>query len=310
MSNIKSIVKILILLAVSQGILVCASAEQNTKSEQQIPAGKQINQTADIVPAGKLKITVLDVNHGDAILLQTNKHNYLIDAGHKSSRDAFVSNMEKLGVKRVDTLIITHHHRDHMGNAEYAAGKYGISRIWDNGIVNTEYPKSVKLHEILVKGNYKNKVLQAGDRFDFEKTLHFEVLSPGTFLPEFADDIYHNCTSIVMKMTFGAFSMLFAADVEASAEAAIVKEYGDSLKVDVVKVPHHGAKTSSKLPFVSATSPKYALISCGEPRTDHHPHPKVVSAWENQGAKVYSTLMNGNLTILTDGKDYTVSTEK
>jgi len=241
--------------------------------------------------------------------LQTNGKNYLIDSGLDKSRKKYAANMAKLGVDQVDTMIITHHHRDHMGNAKWSAGKYKIHRIWDTGIVNIEYPGSVKMDEVLRKGNYNNKVLKNGDVLKFGDKLSFEVLSPGQFLPEFPKKEINN-KSLVMKMHFGDFTMLFTGDIEEEGEQELVKVYDKKLKADIVKVPHHGSKTSSTWNFVSCIKPQYALISCGDPENTKHPSPKVVKTWEKQGAKVYNTMDNGNLTVITDGKDYTVSVEK
>ena len=308
MKSIKSISKILILLAVSLVFGACANDPAKPKTENKPVATTNIAVANNKVPEGKIKITLMNVDHGDAILLQTNKKNYLIDAGQDSSRALYAANMEKLGVKDVDTMIITHHHRDHMGNAKWSAGKYSIHRIWDTGVVNPTYKASIKMNELLSQGNYKNKVLKAGDTFKLDG-MHFEVLSPGSFLPKFEEKEINN-KSLVMKMTFGDFSMLFTGDIEAPAEDVLVNTYGDKLKVDIVKVPHHGSKTSSSWKLISATKPKYALISCGEPEKTHHPNPKVVKAWQAQGVKVYNTMDNGNLTVLTDGKDYSVLVEK
>lgn len=308
MMKIKSVSKILILLALSQVFLACANDSAKPKVENKSATNTNVATVNNNVPEGKIKITLMNVDHGDAILLQTNKKNYLIDSGQDASRNAYANNMAKLGADRVDTMIITHHHRDHMGNAKWSAGKYSVHRIWDTGIVNSTYKASIKMNELLSKGNYNNKVLKAGDTFNLDG-MHFEVLSPGSFLPKFQEKEINN-QSLVMKLTFGNFSMLFTGDIEAPAEEILANTYGDKLKVDIVKVPHHGSKTSSTPSFVATTNPKYALISCGEPEKTHHPNKKVVNTWKNQGAKVFNTMDNGNLTVLSDGKDFSVSMEK
>ena len=308
--QIKSLTKIIILLAFAQTFCACASDNQvKPKVQEAKPAQTTALPANPKLSDNQLKITIMDVNHGDAILLQTNKKNYLIDTGHYKNKELYASQMAKLGVTQVDTLLLTHHHKDHVGNALWSAGKYKIHRIWDTGIANPKYKDSDKLHNLLAKGNYKNKVLKAGDRFDLENKLHFEVFAPGSYQPTFKDTDLNN-KSLVMKMSFGDFTMLFTGDIEAAAEEAIVNKYGKALRADVVKVPHHGSKSSSTWRFITQVKPKYALISCGPKEYRNHPNPKVVGAWEHAGAKVFYTAANGNLTVLTDGKNYSVTTEK
>ena len=107
---------------------------------------------------------------------------------------------------------------------------------------------------------------------------------------------------MVLRLQFGERSILLTGDIERLAEAAVVS--GDSgLLMDVVKVAHHGSKTSSTEGFVNATRPKFAIISVGQNSMFGHPHREVVERWQNNGAEVLTTGKSGMITVSTDGKD-------
>ena len=235
----------------------------------------------------------------------------MIDVGDSKNKQLLEQKLAKYNVKRINTVIVSHHHKDHMGNIFTVAGKYGVSNIYDNGNVNNGNKNSIKLHDILSKGNYNNRVLKAGDVIKFNDSYYFEVLSPGSFLQ--ADKRIgkdHNNNSVVLKLHYGDFTMLLTGDIEAPTEALLYKKYGSDLKADVLKVGHHGSKTSSYYKFIEQVKPQYALISCGDFAKYHHPNKNVVGSLEHLGAKVYNTEKNGDLTIVTDGNGFSFTKEK
>lgn len=274
-------------------------------------------QKQSSVPNGRLRISVLDVGQGDAILLQDGKSNVMIDVGNDAKdkigtgggRQALIKALDKAGVSRIKTVIVTHHHRDHMGNIMYVRGKYGVSNIYDNGYVNSGNATSVALDKDLRAGKYNGRALQAGDRVNLGRDYYLEVLAPGDFVDK---GLYYNLnnTSLVLKLHYGTFSMLLTGDAEAGVEDALQQKYGSALKADVLKVGHHGSKTSSYWPFIKQVKPKYALISCGHPDIYHHPNKNVVGSLQHLGAKVYTTYDHGTLTVTTDGKSFNVDVER
>ena len=279
-----------------------------------LPAAMQ--QDNNSVPQGKLRISVLDVGQADAILLQDAKQTIMIDVGDnkqdktgRGGKAALVKALDKAGVTKINTVIVTHHHADHMGNIMYVRGKYGVKNIYDSGYVNNTNQTSVKLHADLSAGQYNNRVLKAGDTVKLGDGYYLEVLAPGSF---FDKNLYKNLnnTSLVMKLHYGQFTMLLTGDAEAGVEDALQKKYGSELQADVLKVGHHGSKTSSYWPFISKVKPKYALISCGPFEIYHHPNKNVVGSLEHLGAKVLATIDHGTLTVTTDGKSFDVKTER
>ncbi|MGM9561277.1 MAG: ComEC/Rec2 family competence protein [Phascolarctobacterium sp.] len=286
--------------------------------------GQRASGSASAAPAatpeGKLRITMLDVGQGDAILLEDGKGKVMIDVGDNKKdklgyggRTALKMALGKAGVRenvdRINTVIITHHHGDHLGNVQWLAGKYKVSNIYDNAMPNEKNAVSNWLNKELRAGHYHNRVLKAGDRVDLGKGYYFEVLAPGDFLSKQDKERFNN-TSIVMLLHYGQFTMLFTGDAEAPVEDYLQQKYGNRLKADVLKVGHHGSKTSSIYKFISKVKPKYALISCGNKQIYNHPNKNVVGSLEHLGAKVLTTYEHGNLTVTTDGKGFEISTER
>lgn len=294
-------------------IAAAAYAALYTPNQETVQAAvrKVLPQTEQqtAIPEGRLRITVLDVGQGDAILLQDGKRNVMVDVGDGRNRAQLEQELQKAGVDKINTVIVSHHHEDHMGNILQVAGKYGVSRIYDNGLVNEKNTTSVKLDKILRAGNYKNKVLKAGDIVYIDKGYYFEVLSPGDFVDAKLLKNLNN-GSLVMKLHYGQFTMLFTGDAEKQVEGLLADKYGAELKSDVLKVGHHGSRTSSIYQFISKVQPSYALISCGPYEIYHHPNKNVVGSLQHLGAKVYTTIDNGSLTVNTDGKTFSVTTEK
>ena len=272
------------------------------------------------LPTGKLRITLLDVGQGDAILLEDGQRKVMVDVGDNKKdklgyggsvalKMALAKAGVQEGVDKINTVIISHHHGDHLGNIKWLAGKYKVSNIYDNAMPNTSNAVSQWLNTELRSGHYHNRVLKAGDKVDLGKGYYFEVLAPGDFLSK-QDKARFNNTSIVMKLHYGQFTMLFTGDAEAPVEDYLQQKYGSALKADVLKVGHHGSKTSSIYKFISKVQPQYALISCGKREIYNHPNKNVVGSLQHLGDKVLTTYEHGNLTVVTDGKGFEVSTER
>lgn len=250
--------------------------------------------------AGKLTISMLAIGHGDTILLQDGHQNVLIDTGHADNKQLVLEKLKALNVKKINTIIITHHHADHLGNVFAVAKNFKVEEIHDNGLVKLENSTSRKLAKALQEGEYRNKRLQAGDRLTLGDNYYLDILSPGDFLTKEQREHLNN-NSIVLKLHYHDFTMLFAADIEAPTEESLLKEYGKALQADVLKVPHHGIKTSSTEEFIKQVFPQYALISCNDP-SHEHPNKSIAKRYKKLGIKVYTTREQGDVVLVTDGK--------
>lgn len=310
------IIAFIVALAAYSGLYQPNAESVRAAVKNNLPQSMQQKQDTGTAQ-GRLRISVLDVGQADAILLQDGKRNIMIDVGNdvkdkvgdSGGRQALIKALDKAGVNRIKTVFVTHHHRDHMGNIMYVRGKYGVSNIYDSGYVNNGYKASVALNSDLRAGRYNGQALKAGDKITIDKNYYIEVLAPGDFLSK-KDLKNMNNTSLVLMLHYGSFKMLLTGDAEAPVEDALQQKYGTALQADVLKVGHHGSKTSSYWPFVSKVKPKYALISCGDFSIYKHPNKNVVGSLTHLGAKVLTTHDHGTLTVITDGKSFDVLTER
>lgn len=310
------IIAFIVALAAYSGLYQPNAESVRAAVKNNMPQSMQQKQDTGAAQ-GRLRISVLDVGQADAILLQDGKRNIMIDVsndvkdkvGDSGGRQALIKALDKAGVNRIKTVFVTHHHRDHMGNIMYVRGKYGVSNIYDSGYVNSGYKASVALDRDLRAGRYNGQALKAGDKITIDKNYYIEVLAPGDFLSK-KDLKNMNNTSLVLMLHYGSFKMLLTGDAEAPVEDALQQKYGTALQADVLKVGHHGSKTSSYWPFISKVKPKYALISCGDFSIYKHPNKNVVGSLTHLGAKVLTTHDHGTLTVTTDGKSFDVMTER
>lgn len=310
------IIAFIVALAAYSGLYQPNAESVRAAVKNNLPQSVQQKQDTGAAQ-GRLRISVLDVGQADAILLQDGKRNIMIDVGNDAKdkvgdsggRQALIKALDKAGVNRIKTVFVTHHHRDHMGNIMYVRGKYGVSNIYDSGYVNSGYKASVALDRDLRAGRYNGQALKAGDKITIDKNYYIEVLAPGDFLSK--KDLKNlNNTSLVLMLHYGSFKMLLTGDAEAPVEDVLQQKYGTALQADVLKVGHHGSKTSSYWPFISKVKPKYALISCGDFSIYKHPNKNVVGSLTHLGAKVLTTHDHGTLTVTTDGKSFDVLTER
>lgn len=310
------IIAFIVALAAYSGLYQPNAESVRAAVKNNLPQSMQQKQDTGAAQ-GRLRISVLDVGQADAILLQDGKRNIMVDVGNdvkdkvgdSGGRQALIKALDKAGVNRIKTVFVTHHHRDHMGNIMYVRGKYGVSNIYDSGYVNNGYKASVALNSDLRAGRYNGQALKAGDKITIDKNYYIEVLAPGDFLSK-KDLKNMNNTSLVLMLHYGSFKMLLTGDAEAPVEDALQQKYGTELQADVLKVGHHGSKTSSYWPFISKVKPKYALISCGDFSIYKHPNKNVVGSLTHLGAKVLTTHDHGTLTVITDGKSFDVLTER
>ena len=293
------------------------------------------NSNAEAKPVnGDLKITMLNVGQGDAFLIQTKTQNVLIDTSDMDERTKLVNEIDKAGVTTFDKIILTHPHADHIGGIEKLLkdSKYTIKEVYDNGIASTG--KLYLNYMNLIKdsnGKIKHKTLKTGDNLDFGDGVAFNVLYPPKDLVKAVNDGKQktdpNNESILGKLVYKDFSMMFTGDAEISEEIAILSANKDNLQIfksNVLKSGHHGSKTSadpnsaSSVDFLRLINPEYVLISAGEPtdkrggNTYGHPHLEALELYLNNGINsknIFWTWKNGTVVVNTDGKNVSVTPE-
>ena len=273
---------------------------------------------------GNLKITMLNVGQGDAILVQTKTQNILIDTSDMDERSKLVSELDKANVTTFDKIILTHPHADHIGGIEKLLkdNKYTIKEVCDNGIAATgklylNYMKELK------NQNIKHTVLKAGDVLDFGDGVTFNVLYPTQDLVDAvnsgAQKTDPNNESVVGRLVYKKFSMMFTGDAEKPVESNIWADNdAKNLKCNILKAGHHGSYTASTENFVQTVKPSYVLISAGEPtdkrggNTYGHPHLEPLEIYLAEGIpaeNILWTWKNGTIVIVSNGKDFSVTPE-
>ena len=272
---------------------------------------------------GDLTIKMLNVGQGDAILIQTKTQNILIDASDTDERDKLIAELNKANIRKIDKLILTHPHADHIGGAKTVLEKYEVGEVYDNGCDRGKFAVYKGYINAAQKKNVPVKHLKAGDKLNFGNRVSFEVFYPTEELRQkFEDANDYNNTSLVGKLTYGDFSMLFTGDAEKATENEILNsKYKKKLKSTILKAPHHGSKSSTGADYMKLVSPEVVLISAGDPsdptgsgNSYGHPHKAALESYIKSGGvdknNIYWTYENGTITIITDGKNYSVQPEK
>lgn len=159
-----------------------------------------------------------------------------------------------------------------------------------------KYTNLVSFLKLQQKKNIKLKVLENGDILNFDKEIKIEVLFPNIHYEISENKINNN--SLVFKMYYKDLSILFTGDIEEATEKVLVNLYGEKLKTDILKVGHHGSKTSSTEEFINLIKPKIALIGVGKNNNFGHPNEEIIERLEKVGAKIYRTDEDGEISII------------
>ncbi len=291
--------------------------------------GGQSSDTAansKVEAKGQLTISMLDIGQGDAVLIQTGAKNILIDTGDdkyyedgKKGKEntQLLTELQKLKIDHIDTLVMTHAHADHIGKADKVIAQYGVKELVYNGIPSTSKYFINALKAAKANGTQQVKV-KAGDVLDFGNGVSFEIVSPSQSLIDedtaaikAKKKVDVNNESVVGRLTFGNFAMLFTGDAEGPVEKDMAASYGKKMKCQVLKAGHHGSKTSSTAEFLKLVQPESVVMSLGVNNQYGHPHEALLNRLQKQGVKnIYRTDANGTITIVSDGSSYSITTEK
>jgi len=246
-----------------------------------------------------LEVDFLDVGQGDAILIKTPDHQrILIDGGPTSTV------VEKLGEhlpfydKKIDLVILTHPHADHLDGLVEVLKRYEVEKILSTGVTHTT-PDYLAWLEEIKKQNVPMEIVVAGQTIDFGSGVKMEFFYPKEDLTGKSMENLNN-TSVVSKLIFGQTSFLFTGDAETEVEDELIGG-GVNLKADVLKVAHHGSRNATSQNFLEKVQPKFAVISVGADNQFGHPNAMTVKRLENIGAEILRTDKDGDIKIKSDG---------
>ena len=274
--------KILLPLALLSALLLsgCAALGEPSFSSQTTASPRE------------LRVHFIDVGQGDSIFIELpNGQTMLIDAGEADMADTVVTYIHQQGADSLDYVVETHPHSDHMGGMAEVIDNFNVSTVCLSPATNNTKAYEKLLAAVESSGAEVLSPL-AGDSILSEGELSVEVVAPKS-----AECDSLNNASLVLKLTYGKTSFLFAGDAEKAEEDAI----RSNIKCDVLKVGHHGSSSSTSANFLKKVDPTYAVISVGLGNSYGHPSDAVLKRLAAKGVEVFRTDLQGTIVITSDG---------
>ena len=255
---------------------------------------------------GRLVLTFLAVGHGDAVVVQMpNGFSLLVDTGGDPTgafdvgRHIVVPALQSLGVRKLDAILITHPHPDHIGGLSAVVNALDVDELWVNGCtLNAPGMSSF--------AGLKRRNLALGPPSYRLGDLKMQILHPRAHALGCYSSLSANDNSLAIRLEYGSFSVLFSGDLERSAEE-IVLAGGRKLNSTLLKTAHHGSRTSSTPAFLNAVQPAVAVIQSADHEPFPFPHPEIEARFNALGIPLLVTGRHGAIQVQSDGKRWELS---
>ncbi|NLD46481.1 MAG: MBL fold metallo-hydrolase [Clostridiaceae bacterium] len=250
-------------------------------------------------PKQEIKVHFIDVGQADSIYIQLPENkDILIDGGNVSDGSLVVNYLKKQNVDDIELLIATHPHEDHIGGLPDVLDAFIIEQILDSG-----YAATTNIYK-----EYSSKAQAEGCTWisDNYQTYTWGATSLQILTGDQSWGSNANNYSVVCRLDTGDIEFLFTGD----AEAAVEDIFTGTLEAEILKVGHHGSTSSSSLAFLNKVDPEVAVICVGTGNTYGHPHQETLNKLQNKSIKIYRTDLNGTIVVTTDGKTFSLSTQK
>ncbi len=249
----------------------------------------------------ELTIHFIDVGQADCTLIELpNGEEALIDTGNASDAETIIKYIEELNIDNIEYLILTHPHEDHIGSAKEIIESIKIEKVY---MPDVKYDSKLYENTMLAIENKSIPVEKSkpGLKILDTQELSFEILAPKSMYYSELNEY-----SIVAKLTYQDSSFLFTGDAESVSELEMLRS-GYDLNCDLLKIGHHGGRTSSSIDFLGAVKPEYSIISSGKDNSYGHPHQETLDRLSSIGSKVYRTDELGTIIAISNGKNILIN---
>lgn len=292
-------VLLLLLLLAGCGVGKKESRDQADRvSGNNVPA---VSQETDNADAGRLEAVFFDVGKGDCILLSSGDSHVLLDTGFKETADGIIDELKERDISRLDAMIITHYDKDHVGGAAAIAGEIPTDIFYLPDYMGDE-DKCGDLLDLIEKEKLQS--VQVSSRQEL-KLGRVEVYINPALVSYDKEQKNDNDASLLIEIFEGEDSWFLPGDIEEKATDLWLSD--KERKYDILKMPHHGKKEKNSAELIKAVSPLIAVITDGEERPASE---KIEKKLRKNGADVYSTCLNGTITVTGNGsREYQVSVE-
>lgn len=248
--------------------------------------------------AGELTVTFLDVGQGDATLIESpNGTQVLIDGGKNRAVIRELSREMPLFDRSIDVVLATHPDADHIGGLVDVLKRYRIGLVVQSSVEDVEGSDAAAFARAVVDEGAEVVIAERGQVIDIGGGARLEILIPDRAVP----GIEINTGSVIARLVYGSTAFLLTGDSPSAIEEYLVQLDGEALESDVLKVGHHGSRTSSSLIFVGYVSPEYAVISRGCDNTYGHPHAEVLATFARLEIPTFDTCEEGSIVFVSDG---------
>lgn len=253
--------------------------------------------------ASQLEVHFIDVGQGDSILVLTpDGQSMLVDSGGNDAGPTVVRYLQAAGVKKIDVLVGTHPHADHIGGMQEVLASFKVAQVYDSGRIHTsktfeEYLKTIDAKKIPFA------LARAGDKIPLGTKVSLTVLSPdGPRKTLNYRDL--NESSVVLFLQYGQVGFLLTGDAGKESESTMLAA-GLVKEAEVLKIGHHGSRSSTSSEFLRKVAPKAAVLMCGAKNPYGHPHKEVMERLEGAELNILRTDQQGSIVFTSDGEGFT-----